>query len=160
MYPMGCSKGSLDARETQTSKDEEVKLMLLRFDPFAEFDRMARRLEGGTFMAADGYRMDDALVLHLDMPGLDPDSIDMTVEKDTLTVSAERNWEPAEGHQVLLEERPTGTFTRRFFLGDGLDTDAIEAGYDQGVLTVRIPVREAARPKKITVGSADRALTG
>lgn len=136
--------------------------MLLRFDPFAELDRMTRRLEasGGTFMAADGYRHEDAFVLHLDMPGVDPDAIDMTVEKDTLTVSAERRWEPTEETQVLVHERPAGTFTRRFFLGEGLDTEAIEAGYDQGVLTVRIPVREAAKPKKITIGNADRALTG
>lgn len=136
--------------------------MLQRFDPFAEFDRMARRLEsgGGTYMAADAYRRDDAFVLHLDMPGVDSDSIDLTVEKSTLTVTAERRWESDEGIQVMMHERPTGTFTRRFFLGEGLDTEAIEAGYDQGVLTVRIPVREAAKPRKITVGNADRALAG
>lgn len=136
--------------------------MLLRFDPFAEFDRMTRRLEssGGTYMAADAYRHQDAFVLHLDMPGVDPDSIDLTVEKNTLTVTAERRWEAAEEIQVLMHERPTGSFTRRFFLGEGLDTETIEAGYDQGVLTVRIPVREAAKPRKITVGNADRALTG
>lgn len=136
--------------------------MLLRFDPFSEFDRMARRLEssGGTYMAADAYRHQDAFVLHLDMPGVDPDSIDLTVEKNTLTVSAERRWEPGEEIHVMMRERPTGTFTRRFFLGEGLDSEAIEAGYDQGVLTVRIPVREAAKPRKITVGNADRALTG
>lgn len=135
--------------------------MLLRFDPFAEFDRMARRLEssGGTYMAADAYRQEDAFVLHLDMPGVDPESVDLTVEKNTLTITAERRWEPGENIQVLMHERPTGSFTRRFFLGEGLDTDAIEAGYDQGVLTVRIPVREAAKPRKITVGNADRALT-
>ncbi|MFP3915385.1 MAG: Hsp20/alpha crystallin family protein [Actinomycetota bacterium] len=135
--------------------------MLLRFDPFAEFDRMTRRLEsGGTFMAADGYRLEEAFVLHLDMPGIDPDSIDLTVEKNTLTVSAERHWEPSEDIHVVMRERPVGTFTRRFFLGEGLDTDAIEAGYDQGILTVRIPVRETAKPRKITVGNADRTLTG
>lgn len=136
--------------------------MLLRFDPFAEFDRMTRRMEsdGGTYMAADAYRHQDAFVLHLDMPGVDPDSIDLTMEKNALTVSAERRWEPSEEIQVMLHERPAGTFTRRFFLGEGLDSEAIEAGYDQGVLTVRIPVREAAKPRKITVGNADRALTG
>lgn len=136
--------------------------MLLRFDPFAEFDRASRRLESGGsgFMTADAYRLDDAFVLHLDMPGVDPDGIDMTVEKDTLTLSAERRWEPGEDIQVVMQERPVGNYTRRFFLGEGLETDAIEAGYDQGVLTIRIPVREAAKPRKITVGNADRALTG
>ena len=134
---------------------------MLRFDPFAEFDRLTRCLEGGNhFMAADAYRHDDAYVLHLDMPGLDPDTIEMTVEKDTLTIEAERRWEPAEGTRVLIQERPSGKYTRRFFLGEGLDTEAIEAGYDQGVLTVRIPVREAAKPKRITVDTADKVLTG
>lgn len=136
--------------------------MLLRFDPFAEFDRMTRQAESasGGYMAADAYRQEDAFVLHLDVPGVDPDSIDLTVEKNTLTVQAERRWEPGENTQVMMHERPTGSFTRRFFLGEGLDAEAIEAGYDQGVLTVRVPVREAAKPRKITVGSADRALTG
>lgn len=136
---------------------------MLRFDPFAEFDRMSRRVEsssGGTYMAADAYRHQDAFVLHLDMPGVDPDSIDLTVEKNALTVSAERRWEPNEEIQVMLHERPAGAFTRRFFLGEGLESEAIEAGYDQGVLTVRIPVREADKPRKITVGNADRTLTG
>lgn len=136
--------------------------MLLRFDPFAEFDRATRRLEqsSNNFGAADAYRHNDAFVIHLDMPGFDADAIDMTVEKDSLTVSGERRWEPGEDVQVIMHERPAGTFTRRFFLGEGLDTEAIEAGYDQGVLTIRIPVRETAKPRKITVGNADRALTG
>lgn len=135
--------------------------MLLRFDPFADFDRLTRRTEHPAgFMAADAYRQDDAFVIHLDMPGFDHDAIDMTVEKDSLTVSAERRWEPADDTQVVMQERSVGTYTRRFFLGEGLDTEAIEAGYDQGVLTIRIPVRETAKPRKITVGSADRALTG
>ncbi len=135
--------------------------MLLRFDPFAELDRVSRRLEQPTGLgAADAYRHDDAFVIHLDLPGFDSEAIDMTVEKDSLTVSAERRWEPSEDVQVVMQERPVGTFTRRFFLGEALDTEAIEAGYDQGVLTIRIPVRETAKPRKITVGNADRALTG
>lgn len=135
--------------------------MLLRFDPFAEFDRLTRRTDGGGgFMSADAYRQEDAFVMHLDMPGFDPDAIDMTVEKNTLTIFAERRWEPGDDVQIVMSERPVGTFTRRFFLGEGLDTDTIEAGYDQGVLTIRIPVRETAKPRKITVGSADKALTG
>ena len=93
-------------------------------------------------------------------PVVDPDTIDMTVEKNTLTVTAERRWEPTEDTRLLMQERPTGSYTRRFFLGDGLDTETIEAVYDQGVLTVRIPVREASKPRKITVGTADRVLTG
>ena len=135
--------------------------MLLRFDPFAEFDRLATRpANSDGFMAADGYRQGDAFVIHLDLPGIDNDSIDMTVENDTLTITAERKWERDESIQMVMQERKTGSFTRRFILGESLDSDGIEAGYDQGVLTVRIPVREQAKPRKISVGRSDRALTG
>ncbi len=136
--------------------------MLLRFDPFAEFDRMTRGANAPAtgFMAADGYRQDDTFVLHLDLPGVDSDSIDMTIEKNALTVSVERTWERSEELQLMMQERPTGTFTRRFFLGEALDTDNVEAGYDHGVLTITIPVREQAKARKIAVGHADKALTG
>ena len=135
--------------------------MLLRFDPFAEFDRLATRPGNPDgFMAADGYRQGDAFVIHLDLPGIDNDSIDMTVENDTLTITAERKWERDESIQMVMQERKTGSFTRRFILGESLDSDGIEAGYDKGVLTVRIPVREQAKPRKISVGRSDRALTG
>lgn len=134
--------------------------MLLRFDPLGEFDRMSRRLERtDSFMTADAYRDGEAFVIHLDLPGVDADAIEMTVEKDTLTVSAQRKWETGENTQIVMQERPTGTFTRRFILGEALDTDDIEAGYDHGVLTIRIPVREAAKPRKIAVGSVERALS-
>lgn len=134
--------------------------MLLRFDPFAEFDRTTRSdTRGRGFMAADGYRSDETFVMHLDLPGVDPDAIDMTVEKNTLTISVERTWD-STGTDLVLQERPVGTFTRRFFLGENLDTDRIEAGYDHGVLTISIPVREAAKARKIEVGSVDKALTG
>lgn len=134
--------------------------MLLRFDPFAEFDRMTRTdVPGRGFMAADGYRSDETFVMHLDVPGVDPEAIDMTVEKNTLTITVDRDWDSA-GTDLVLQERPVGTFTRRFFLGENLDTERIDAGYDHGVLTITIPVREAAKARKIEVGSADKALTG
>ncbi len=134
--------------------------MLLRFDPLAEFDRMSRRLErSDSFLTADAYRDGEAFVIHLDIPGVDADAIETTVEKDTLTVSAQRKWEVGEDTQIVMQERPTGTFTRRFILGEALDTENIEAGYDHGVLTIRIPVREAAKPRKIEVGNVERALT-
>jgi len=82
------------------------------------------------------------------------------VEKNTLTVSAAREWQREEGIQVLLNERPTGSFSRQFFLGEGLDADRIEAGYDHGVLTVSIPVAETAKPRKIEIGTVHEALTG
>jgi HSP20 family protein len=95
-------------------------------------------------MPMDAYRHDDRFVVNFEVPGVDPSSIELTVEKNVLTVSAERRWEPAEGDQVLVSERPQGSFSRQLFLGESLDADRIEANYDHGVLTVSIPV--ASRP--------------
>lgn len=137
--------------------------MLMRFDPFADFDRLTRQVWGGArdagFMPVDAYRQGDRFWLHLDLPGVDPDSIDVTVEKNTLSISAQRSWQRDSDIQVLLNERPTGTFSRQFFLGESLDADQIEAGYDHGVLTVSIPVAETAKPRKIEVGTVQEALT-
>lgn len=129
-------------------------------DPLAELDRIARDL---TFrqpsMPVDAYRHGDRFFLHFDLPGVDPETIDITVERSTLTVSAERSWMPADEAKVLLRERPQGVITRRFRLGEGLDADKIEAGYDHGVLTLTIPIAEEERARKITVGASDKALT-
>lgn len=136
--------------------------MLMRTDPFGDFDRLSRQVFGGhrfSYMPVDAYRKDDRFWLHIDLPGVDPDSIDLTVEKNTITVNAVREWKREEGTQVILNERPTGAFSRQFFLGDGLDTDRIEAGYDHGVLTVSIPVAETAKARKIVVGTQHEALT-
>ncbi len=136
--------------------------MLMRFDPFSDFDRLSRQVWGTgrtTYMPADAYRRDDRFYMHIDLPGIDPDSIDVTVEKNTLTVEAERKWDVEGQEQLLLNERPTGTFSRQFFLGDSLDTDAIEAGYDHGVLTIVIPIAETAKARKILVNSEHEALT-
>lgn len=136
--------------------------MLMRFDPFSDFDRLSRQVWGtarSNYMPADGYRQGDRFYLHIDLPGVDPDSIDVEVEKNTLTVSAERSWEVGEDVQILLNERSTGSFTRQFFLGESLDTDAIEAGYDHGVLTVAIPIAETAKARKIEVSSTPEAIT-
>lgn len=135
--------------------------MLMRFDPFSDFDRLSRQVWGGSranFMSVDAYRKDDRFYLHIDLPGVDPESIDVTVEKNTLAVTAERRWERDPDEQVLLNERPTGSFSRHFFLGESLDTDAIEAGYDHGVLTLAIPIAETAKARKITVNSTTEAL--
>ncbi|MFZ0013300.1 MAG: Hsp20/alpha crystallin family protein [Acidimicrobiia bacterium] len=131
--------------------------MLMRFDPFSDFDRFSRQVWGNdrtNFMPADAYRQDDRFYLHVDLPGVDPESIDVTVEKNTLTVSAERKWETSADDQVLLNERATGMFSRQFFLGESLDTDAIEAGYDHGVLTLVIPIADTAKARKIVVNSS------
>ncbi|MGD2102092.1 MAG: Hsp20/alpha crystallin family protein [Acidimicrobiia bacterium] len=130
--------------------------MLMRFDPFADFDRLSRQVWGSqrtNYMPADAYRKGDRFYLHVDLPGVDPESIDVTVEKSTLTISAERKWHIDEEEQILVNERPTGSFARQFYLGESLDTDSIEAGYDHGVLTVTIPIAETAKPRKVAIST-------
>jgi HSP20 family protein len=140
---------------------EEVSpIMLMRFDPFRELDRLSQQAWGATHvpvMPMDAYRHGDEFTVHFDLPGVDPLSIDLTVEKNVLTVSAERNWAPQEGHDILVAERTQGTFSRQLFLGDGLDADRIEASYDNGVLTVTIPVAEQAKPRKVAISSGGGA---
>ena len=133
--------------------------MLMRTDPFRELDRLTQHLFGhghgarASVMPMDAYRRGEQFVVHFDLPGVDPSSIDLTVEKNVLTVSAQRQWQRGEGEQVLASERPQGTFTRQLFLGDGLDADGIEAGYEHGVLTVTVPVAETAKPRKVEIAS-------
>ena len=128
--------------------------MLVRFDPFREFDRMteeAFRPSRPSRMPMDAYRRGDVFVVHFDLPGVDPDTIDLTVEQNTLTVTAERIWSSAEGDELVISERPQGTFSRQLLLGDSLDTERITARYDQGVLTITIPVAEQSKARKVQV---------
>ena len=133
--------------------------MLMRFDPFREldrqFDRLSQRNWAAGVMPIDAYRHGDHFVVHFDLPGVDPGAVELTVEKNVLTVKAERNWQPAEGDEVVVAERPRGSFSRQLFLGETLDTERIEADYDKGVLTVRIPVAEAAKPRKVAIGGSN-----
>ena len=99
----------------------------------------------------DAYRRGDVFVVHFDLPGVDPDTIDLTVEQNTLTVTAERIWSSAEGDELVITERPQGTFSRQLLLGDSLDTERITARYDQGVLTITIPVAEQSKARKVQV---------
>lgn len=136
--------------------------MLMRFDPFREIDRLFETVGAtngwrGSVLAMDAYRDGDTFVVHLDLPGVDPDSIDLTVEQNQLTVRAERRWDFG-GRELVARERPQGTFSRQLFLGESLDADRIDADYQHGVLTLRIPVTEEAKPRKIQVGS-QAALT-
>ena len=102
-------------------------------------------------MAMDAYRRGDALFVHFDLPGVDASSIEVTAEQSTVTVRADRRWEQQPDDQVLTQERPQGSFARQLMLGEHLDTDHIEASYEDGVLTLEIPVAPAAKPKKIEV---------
>jgi HSP20 family protein len=133
--------------------------MLMRFDPFRQFDRLTSELWNAnrSVMAMDTYRDGDSFVVHFDLPGIDPGSIDLTVERNVLTVKAERRWAPAEGQEVLTAERPQGSFSRQLFLAETLDVDHIEANYDSGVLTLRVPVAENAKPRRVEIASGGRA---
>lgn len=133
--------------------------MLMRFDPFREIDRMASQLmsESRTprAMPMDAYRQDDALHVHFDLPGIDPDSIELTVEKNVLTVTAQRLPTSDEPDELIVNERPQGVFSRQVFLGEGLNTDDLQADYANGVLHVRVPVTESAKPRRIPIAIGD-----
>jgi HSP20 family protein len=132
--------------------------MLMRTDPFRDLDRLAQQVFGSTrpaAMAMDAYRSGDEFVVHFDLPGIDPESIELDVERNVLNVRAERTSPALEDSELLVAERPTGTFTRQLFLGDTLDTERIEAAYDVGVLTLRIPVAEQAKPRRIQITGGD-----
>ncbi|MFG2591244.1 Hsp20/alpha crystallin family protein [Streptomyces sp. NBC_01166] len=134
--------------------------MLMRTDPFRELDRLAQQLTGvsGTWskpsaMPMDAYREGEEYVIALDLPGVAKDAIDIDVERNMLTVKAERRpVVTGEDVQVELSERPLGVFSRQLVLADTLDTERIRADYDAGVLTLRIPIAERAKPRKIAIG--------
>jgi HSP20 family protein len=129
--------------------------MLMRTDPFREFDRLAQQVFGTTarpaVMPMDAYRRKDDFVVQFDLPGVDPDSVDLEVERNVLTVRAERRPMAEEGVEMIASERPQGTFSRQLFLGDTLDLDRLQAHYEAGVLTLLIPVAEQAKPRRVAI---------
>ena len=129
--------------------------MLMRFDPFRELDRLTQNPWGGSrpVMPMDAYRRNGDFVVHFDLPGIDPGTIDLTVEKNVLTVTAERRFAKQEGDEITVSERPQGRFSRQLFLGESLDPEKISANYDQGVLTLHIPIAERAKPRKVEISS-------
>lgn len=135
--------------------------MLMRTDPFRELDRLSRQVFGAdgtlarpSMMPMDAWRDGDTFHVEFDLPGVDPESIDLDVERNVVTVKAER---PVRGGDVemLAAERPRGVFSRQLILGENLDTEQISASYDSGVLTLEIPVAERAKPRKIAVATKD-----
>jgi HSP20 family protein len=131
--------------------------MLMRFDPFREVDRLTgAMLDRASVprMPMDAYRHGDSFLVHFDLPGIDPASIEVTVEKNVLAVRAERTSQLAEDDEVVVAERPQGTFGRQMFLGEGLDPEGIEARYDGGVLTLAIPVAEQVKPRRVEIASS------
>ena len=131
--------------------------MLMMSDPFRQLDRLTQQVLGTAArpaaMALDAWRAGNEFVVAVDLPGVDPGSIDVDVEQNVLTIRAERKDTLGEGIELIAAERPRGVFSRQLLLGEALDTENVKAGYDGGVLTVRIPVAEKAQPRKIEVTS-------
>jgi HSP20 family protein len=133
--------------------------MLVRYDPFRDIDRKTARRQ---WMPMDAFRHDQQVELRFDLPGIDLDALDVEVERNVLTVRAERSWRPGDGVEVLAQERAQGAVVRQVMLGDALDTDRLEATYDAGVLTITIPVADQAKPRKVEIhaGSAQPLEVG
>ena len=138
------------------------------FDPFTrEFDRIVERAFGWgpsplaqPGMPMDAVRQENGILLRFDLPGVDPETVDVTVDRGVLSVRAERATEHADGGKWLVRERVTGTFSRRIGLSDEVDTDHIEAGYHDGVLTVRVPLTEQAKPRKVAISTGgEKSIT-
>ncbi|PZS13680.1 MAG: hypothetical protein DLM57_16095 [Pseudonocardiales bacterium] len=134
--------------------------MLMRTDPFRELDRLSQQLAGSlgtsarpTAMPMDAWRAGEEFVVEFDLPGVDPGSVDLDVERNVLTVKAERPHLNGD-HELIASERPRGVFSRQLILGDNLDTERVRAGYEAGVLTLRIPVAEKAKPRKIEISQS------
>jgi HSP20 family protein len=129
----------------------------MTFDPFSELDRIASGLlqsrPGPRVMPVDLYREADRYVLNADLPGVDPGSVDVDVDGQLLTIRAQRTAGTADGAKWLAQERPSGSYLRQFSVGEGIDVAGISASYDNGVLSVVIPVSERAKPRKIEVQS-------
>ncbi|MGO4473431.1 Hsp20/alpha crystallin family protein [Arthrobacter sp. M-10] len=129
--------------------------MLMRTDPFREFDRLAEQVLGTTArpaaMPMDAWREGEDFVVAFDLPGVTVDSVDIDVERNVLTVKAERPDPVGEGTELIASERPRGVFSRQLILGDALDTEGVKANYDGGVLTLHIPVAEKAKPRRIEI---------
>ena len=131
--------------------------MLIRTDPFRELDRLTQQVFGTAArpaaMPMDAWQEDGEFVVAFDLPGISPDAVDLNVERNVLTVRAERRDATQPNVELVVSERPRGVFSRQLILGDTLDTDNIKASYDLGVLTLRIPVAEQAKPRKIEIES-------
>ena len=129
--------------------------MLMRTDPLRELDRLTQQVFGTatrpTAMPMDAWREGDKFVVEFDLPGVRPEDIDLNIERNALTVKAERPVNEAQDTELIAAERPRGVFSRQLFLGDNLDTERVHAEYEAGVLRLTIPVSEQAKPRKIEI---------
>ena len=132
--------------------------MLMRTDPFRDLDRVAQQIFGTNArpaaMPIDAYRRGDEFIVQFDLPGISADSIELTVERNVLTVHAQRQRTSPDDIELLIGERPHGTFSRQLFLAETLDTEQLHADYVDGVLTLRVPVKEQAKPRRVNVSIA------
>jgi HSP20 family protein len=131
-------------------------MTLMRFDPFRDLERLTEQAVAGArgprAMPMEAFRRGDQFVVALDLPGVDPGDVDVTVERNVVTVRARRTPLRREGDELLVDERPQGEFSRQFFLGDNLDSTQLSAEFDRGVLMLGIPVAEASKPRKVEIG--------
>ncbi|GAB3645896.1 Hsp20/alpha crystallin family protein [Glycomyces tarimensis] len=136
--------------------------MLMRTDPFRELDRLAQQMLGRTdsqlSMPMDAWREGHDFTIQIDLPGVKEGDIDLEVERNVLTVRAERRGVEVGDREIIHAERPSGSFVRQLFLSEGLDADNVRASYDDGVLTLTIPMAEEAKPKKVLVGSGTKQI--
>jgi len=143
---------------------EVLVMQTLRFDPFRDFDRLAAEAFGTartpSLMPMDCLRTGDTFVCRFDLPGIDPDSLDVSAEDQTLTVRAQRTRRDPDDASYLVSERPSGAYSRQLVLGDGLSVDKITAEYRDGVLILTIPVAEQAKPRKIEIARGEDAGVG
>ncbi|MFF4796673.1 Hsp20/alpha crystallin family protein [Streptomyces sp. NPDC001276] len=134
-------------------------MVLIRTDPFRDLDRLTQQMFGTlarpAVMPMDAYQSGDAFLVHFDLPGVDPDTVDLNVERNVLTVRAERPGPDAKEADLLVAERQHGVFSRQLFLGDSLDLEKISARYEAGVLTLHIPVMEEAKPRRIEISHGE-----
>src|SRR5215210_8119822 len=154
----------LGRRQGGDTRKKGSSSMVMRFDPYRDFDRLTEQLASTASRAPralpmDAYRRGEQFIVQLDLPGVEPSAIDLTVEHNVLTVRAERRFEPQEGDEVAVAERPHGSYTRQILLGDMLDTENMRANCEHGVLTLTIPVAETAKPRRVQVGGSADART-
>jgi len=138
-------------------------MMLMRFEPLREFNRSTEEPRGGhkvRQVPVDAFRRGEEFKVYLDLPGVDPDSIDLTIDKDLLSVSATRSWHRADGDEIQVQERAQGQLGRQLFLGESLDRDRITAIYRDGVLMITIPVSEKSKPKRVEVVHVGSVVEG
>ena len=132
-------------------------MTIMRFDPFRDLDRLSQELFGASralrAIPMEAYRRGDTFYAHFDLPGINPSDVEVTAERNVVTVRASRETPRQEDDEVLIDERPHGNFSRQIILGENLDPERMQASYDQGVLTLMIPVAEQAKPRRVEVSA-------